>query len=506
MDNLQKRLEKSIGDRAQARIERFQRDRQSALDEHRRQIRRQKVVTKEFDFKEPELWSADPLQNPYFVRSRRRKLAYSTAKAIENRKYAPQQPFTFTVPKADGRERDVAAFNIVDEAISHALLKSITRKNLQRLSTHSYAYLPDRGPFDALARVKSEWRGKNRLYIAEFDFKDYFASIDHKALSTAIDSADLLRTPSEEYLVKSFLDQMTTEEARGMVQGTSISVLLANVAALSMDRGFESLGVGYVRYADDTLVWGNSYQAVADAANLIYTMAGSIGASVNNLKSPGIRLLVRELGQPAEVTSTNEVVFLGHSLGIDSTKLSEKSISNIKDSIHRIIYQNLLREPMRGNQNPSRLSVMDNDYVSCIWALRRYIYGNLSEKELRRMGRGSFPEGRTLSGMAAYYPLADNAEQWRSLDHWMNSQIRLALEKRLKLLPTGAAKLEPYLSLKSGVANRLSNLQHPASNGQLVDLRIPSFTNMSDLVRFAVQRHGFGILRNGAGRYLYNIE
>ena len=506
MENLQTRLEQAIADRAQARIERFQRDRQRALDEHKRQIRRQKVVTSEFGFTEPELWSSDALQNPYFVRSRRKKLAYSTAKSIENRSYAPKRPIKFAVPKPDGKQREVAAFNIVDEAISHALLKSITRKNLQRLSTHSYAYLPDRGPFDALARIKSEWRGKNRLYIAEFDFKDYFASIDHRALLSAMDSVDLLRTPSEEFLVNRFLETMTSREARGVVQGTSISVLLANVAALNLDRGLESLGVGYVRYADDTLVWGSSYQGVADAAELIYKVAGSIGASINKLKSPGIRLLVKEPGQPAEVASTNEVVFLGHSLGIERTKLSEKSIGKIKSSIHRIIYQNLLREPLRGNQNPDRLSSMDKDYVSCIWGLRRYIYGNLSEKELRRLGSGSFPDGRTLCGVVAYYPLADDVAQWKSLDHWMNSQIRLALEKRLKLLPPEAANLEPYGSLKSGDLNRLSNLQHPASNGQMVDLRIPSFTHMSGLVRFAVQQHGFGILRGGAGKYLYDIE
>lgn len=506
MENLEARLERAIGERAKTRMERFQRDKQEALDEHRRRQRRQYVSDEVFDFREPRLWQEDRLHNPYFVRSRRKKLAYSTAKAISERRYTPSRPITFTVPKADGRPRQVAAFNIVDEAISHELLKSVTRKNLQRLSAHSYAYLPDRGPFDAIARIKSDWRAENRLYIAEFDFEDYFQSIDHDSLVRTMKHVELLLTPSEKFLINVFLTSMGETRKRGVVQGTSISVLLANIAAISLDRGLEKIGVGYARYADDTLVWGDTYEKVAAAANLIYEVARTIGASVNNLKSPGIRLLIREIGQAAEVSSTPQVTFLGHSISAARTRLSEASVERIKEVIQQIIYQNLLREPLKKNQDLRRLSAMDNDYVSCIWQLRSYIYGNLSEKELRRLGGGSFPSDRAIYGIVAYYPLADDREQWRDLDHWMNSQIRLALKKRLKLLPPRAKQLEPYPSCENDDLNCLANLQHPASNGQIVDLRIPSFTLMSGVTQMAVRQHGFRILRGGAGKYLYELD
>jgi hypothetical protein len=52
----------------------------------------------------------------------------------------------------------------------------------------------------------------------------------------------------------------------GIPQGTSISLFLANVAAYALDRRLETLGVGFVRYADDTIIWSTVVWSVTVSA------------------------------------------------------------------------------------------------------------------------------------------------------------------------------------------------------------------------------------------------
>ena len=512
--SLEQQLSASFSKRSEDQIKNHQKAKNHALLEHRRRKNRDISYHESFSFEEPELWSRDKLHNPFFVRSRRRQLAHSTAVAIRKRDYHPTSPERFSIPKSNGMSREVVAFNIVDESIRHYLLRSITKKNLQRLSAHSYAYLPDRGPFDALTWIKSEWSGRNRLFIAEFDFKNYFSSIEHSTLLRTIKDAELLLTPTEEFLITQFLRSMEPRTGRGILQGTSLSVLLANVAALKLDRGFERIGVGYARYADDTVLWSPDYSKITEATDLLFSNARAIGAEVNHSKSPGIQLLVKEPNQAAEIVSTTKVEFLGHSIGTCGARLSNRSIDRIKEHIASLLYGTLLREPLRQTLNPNRLGSLDRDYVSFIWQLRSYIYGNLSENQLRRLGSGIVPKEKTFHGIASFYPLADDGSQWEDLDHWLSHLIRTSLAKRLKLLQSHASarepyasarELEPYISLSSQNLNALSNLKHRASNGQVIDLRIPSFRRANAVVTSAVKQNGFGVLGKGAGKYLYSL-
>lgn len=499
------KFQSDLEKRTQAQIEKFQRAEQLARAANKRRKERQVNTDPDFILKEPDLWK-QPLHNPYFVRSRRRQLAFRTVRDIKARTYKPDPPATFSVPKSNGQQREVTAFNIIDETVSHSLLRSLTLKNLQRISSYSYAYLPDRGPHDALLRMKSDWKDADRLYIAEFDFKDFFASLRHESIFEELKKADLSYSPDEEYLIRAFLEVMSPSAKQGLSQGTSLSVLLANLAALDLDRGFERIGVGYVRYADDTVVWSRDYHRISEAAEFIYSTARSIGTTVNHQKSPGIRLLTRHPDQASEITSTTSVEFLGHSLSLDGIGLTQAAVNKIKGNINAIIYETLLREPLRGNQSLSRLGSLDRDYVTCIWQLRRYIYGNISENELRRLGGSRIPETKIFTGVVSRYPLATDSQQWRDLDYWLNTRIRLALAKRLAHLPSKAKKLEPYPSLASKDLGKLSKLRHrsPRTN-QLIDLRIPSFSLMNGLIGAAVQQHGFQVIDRKISNHLYHL-
>lgn len=501
----EKDILKDLLKRTDRQIKAFQRRQQLSADEDIRRQRRQAVPEGDRPFKEPLLWQKGKLYNPYFVRSRSRQLAHSVAARIEKCEYKPASPVQFEIPKGGGGQRQVSAFNIVDETISHRLLKSITAKNLQRLGARSYAYLPDRGPYDALANIKYAWQNSDRLYIAEFDFRDYFSSLEHDRLVASLKKAELLLTRTEELLITRFLDAMKDAGISGLSQGSSLSVLLANIAGLELDRGLEKLGAGYARYADDTLIWSDSYSDIARAAQLLHAEAHRIGTSVNHSKSPGIRLLVNADEQAAELSSTTSVQFLGHSIGIDSVQMNDRAERRIESVLSEIIFSCLLREPLRGNQNLKRFTTVDRDYVSCIWRLRKYIYGQFSEGELRQLGLSDLPF-RKLEGVVAYYALADDEGQWKRLDNWLGIHLLLALKKRYRLIGDLPSDVTPYSIVMAGDLNALRRLTHRSSTtDQVIDLRIPSFKRMNRLVGAAVRQHGFSVTPANAAQYLYRL-
>ena len=155
---------------------------------------------------------------------------------------------------------------------------------------------------DAIQYASTELRGIPRAFIAEYDFSKFFDNISHDYLWRVISDQNFLLTPTEEAVVRAILAAPSLPAGsyvksggpprdRGVPQGTSVSLFLANIAAWELDRALERLGVSFVRYADDTLIWSADYAQTCRAAEALHVMSERIGAPLNFKKSGGIRLL-----------------------------------------------------------------------------------------------------------------------------------------------------------------------------------------------------------------------
>ena len=82
-------------------------------------------------------------------------------------------------PKADGQERIGSVFQVTDSAISRMIYKSILSRSARRLSPFCYAYREDIGVHDAILNISNSMKGRDRIYVAEYDFRDFFGSISH---------------------------------------------------------------------------------------------------------------------------------------------------------------------------------------------------------------------------------------------------------------------------------------------------------------------------------------
>lgn len=500
-------LEDEIKRAALKKIVIFERHRKRGVDEHERRQRRSLVVVPKRPVPKPPAWLASPAHDPYHVYSRAASIAHSVRGKLQAGSYAPRPPLSIFVPKPGGGQREVSSFAIADEVVSRRLYSILLEKNRGLLSARSYAYRADLTALDAIAYVQAQWRAEQRLFVAEYDFSDFFGSISHEHIWSEVSEMGLRITSMEERLARAFITaplpaarvapgKIGPPRTRGVPQGTSISLLLANVAANAMDRELEGLAVRFVRYADDTLIWSRAYSEICLAVDALQGSAARMGVPLNARKSAGVRLLVQPEVTKAEMRCTHSVTYLSHEIGLRGTMLKTDLVDRVKAQIDKLIYNELIRTPLAGTQDLNRIGATDRDYVSLIWQLRRLFYGSMSENGVRRWSRGALPR-ITISGVFAQYPFVDAPGAYRSIDAWALNQVWLGLKKRRKLLSGVVSSLPAPWGMNK---DQLLNLRvRSARTGDVVDLRFPSAERARLLVRRAVETHGTGVIRSGGG-------
>lgn len=506
-------LARAIHQAATERIRAHERRRKRAHDETVRRQRRSAHPLAGLTARDPQLWSYDPSHNPFHVRAKADSIGHAIDAAVRSGGYAPFAPAGFLVPKPSGGNRTVTAFAIADEVVSKRLYASLMNKNRARLSPRSYAYRKDLGVHDAIAHIQAEWSAEHRLYVAEYDFTDYFGSIDHDHVWSTVTALGLAITRTERRLLRAFLEAplptmlptlMPTSapsRARGVHQGTTISLLLANIAATPLDREFERLGVSFTRYADDVVIWSRDYSNLSRAVDELHRFADRAGCSINHSKSEGLRLLTAPETELAEFRTTHHVDFLSHRVALRTVSISDRAIAAAKTTMSTYIYNHLLREPITGTQDMSRLARgLDRDYVALLSQLRRYLYGGLSEARLRRLLRGPLPSKISLGGLLGRHPLVNDTDQLRELDAWLATQVWLALRKRADLL---RASVSPAPAPWGFSQARLTTFRTRSTRGRhlVVDGRLPSAVRMSELVRRAVRAHGTRVATHAGSLY-----
>jgi hypothetical protein len=216
-------------------------------------------------------------------------------------------------------------------------------------------------------------------------------------------------------------------------------------------------------------------------------MAVRIGSPINSEKSGGIRLLVPS-GAPSEIKSVEFIEYLGHQITYSSVGMKSRAVRRIKKRVNELLYFNLIKEPQASTQNPARLQKVDRDYVVYIWQLRRYLYGDISERRLRHFQARGVPR-RRFRGVMSLFPLLDDQQQLKELDAWLVCSTCMALRKRGRLLHSlGYASLpDPHGIPCSSLANYMRKSK---TTGGTLDLRLPSFQRIASVIRSAATQYG----------------
>lgn len=460
----------------------------------------------------PSYWKTDKGFDPYYVRAHAKAIARSIEKSLALNQYRPRPAVEYQTQNPDGSPRTVSVFQVADSAISSLTFKRLMEKNARHLSSNAYAYRIDLSIHDAILHIASDLKVRNRLFVAEFDFAKYFDSISHDHILRMLNDRRFFITARELLIIRGFLAAPSLPEqsyglgpplhrARGIPQGTSISLFLANLAAFPLDRRLERLGVGFARYADDTLIWSDNYADIGRATNVLEDAGREMGVDFNFMKSKGVSLLSPP-GMPTEITAQSSLDYLGYSISQKNLSIRKKSVARIKGRIAYLIFSNLLQEPKRGHFPSDRmLGPIDKDYPVLIYQLRRYLYGGLSEAKLLRYLSRQTPLIR-YRGLMSFYPVVDDDALLKSLDGWMLSSVMRALKLRSSLF---SAYFPGKMPAPHGFSRaQVLQLRHNPGSGLLEDLRFPSFWRIGQLIRRAAATYGAAVVANRRSSAYYS--
>lgn len=279
-------IEKAIKEESTKLILRYEKYHNNLHLEWLRNTKRTGSTTPKIVLK-PSYWSKDRKFDPFYCRANARAIAKSIAKSIKSGRYLPRPPHEADIPKPSGGMRKLRIYQVPDAAVSKLLYGRLLYKNKHRFSAFSYAYRDDRNVHFAIQDIFVDLARESRTFVAEYDFSDFFGNISHTYLLHELDQHGLLLSRQDKQLISVFL----SNGGKGIPQGTSISLFLANIACLRLDKDFERLGVKFARYADDTVICTPSYEAACRAVDALIKFSGDSGVPINPSKSAGIHLL-----------------------------------------------------------------------------------------------------------------------------------------------------------------------------------------------------------------------
>lgn len=359
--------------------------------------------------------------------------------------YRPKPAQHFQIDKTGGGKRDIMAFSIPDTALANVLMRRIRERNLKRFSPHSFAYHPQRNIFDAILDLRGYIVSTDKVYSVKIDFEKYFESIPSKYIKNLLDNREMIvSTEVEKKAVRAFMfHKYASKEGHaagsfmtrriGTPQGSSISLLLANLANHQLDVRLERMPGKFVRFADDVTAVCNSYESAVAIESCFAQHCRETGIKINTNKSPGITLIAEKDG---EIRTAKSIEYLGYSFKNSGLSLSDSSVLRIKRRISRLIHLYLFHYGDKFQYNPKRFSAankFDWDFLGLIMEIRNYLYGGLSESELSSM----MFDGKKLKkmrGLMSFYALLDDQDTLRSLDGWLVNSLRQATRKRNAIL------------------------------------------------------------------------
>ena len=350
----------------------------------------------------------------------------------------------FEIDKPNGGKRPIMAFGFPDAALATVVMKRCRERNLKRFSASSYAYHPKRNLFDAVTEING-YAHSGKQFVVQIDFEAFFDSIPSDYLVKRMDDKEKITlTRHEKFVFSRFLyhqfakipdyqKNLFLRRHRGTPQGSSASLLLANLANSELDTALDNEAGKFARFADDVIAVCNTYEQAQQVERRFFEHCQKSGLSINWGKSPGTGIIS---SHQQEVRTYSDFVFLGYKFSEDGLAIPEKSVAKLKTRISRLLNLHLICY-LKFGFNPTRSSVspykFDWDLLAFIYELRNSVYGGLAEQEIRDFINGG-NQLRSMRGMMRFYCLVENPTAFRSLDGWLVSTTRRAMKQRHQIL------------------------------------------------------------------------
>lgn len=206
--------------------------------------------------------------------------------------YEPDLVKRFTLPKPNGKRRQLGLLTVRDRVAQAAVLRVIEPLFEARFEPFSYAYRPSRNPQMAIDHVR-RLASSGRPWIVDVDVESCFDRIPldclFKVLCRRIKNRKLRRL-LHRWLELQALNSKPSEHFRkprhlGLLQGGLLSPLLSNIYLDQFDKAATQRGLKVVRYADDIVVLCVNRRYAKSALKTAQKLLEQLGLPLNPQKT-----------------------------------------------------------------------------------------------------------------------------------------------------------------------------------------------------------------------------
>lgn len=186
--------------------------------------------------------------------------------------------------KPEGGKRTLALLCVQDRVAERAVFEVLSPVIDPLLHPDSYAFRPGRSAATALDRLV-ELAGRDRHWVSHIDIADCFGSLEHKILKK-----QLRRFVSGRRVLRLIEGAVRAccpagSNGTGIVQGSPLSPLLANVYLDAFDRDAGAARLGFVRYCDNVVLVARSKKEAEADLRLAEKLLGRFALSLNSRKT-----------------------------------------------------------------------------------------------------------------------------------------------------------------------------------------------------------------------------
>jgi CRISPR-associated protein Cas1 len=213
------------------------------------------------------------------------------AGAVNAGQWTPAPATGFRAAKAGGHgDRLLVQLPARDRLVHQALQIHLTPVLDRLFEPQSFGYRPGLGVEDVRRFVRDAWE-RGYTVVLEADIEAFFDSVNWEKLEAQLDAvlprADirtrsvlhaLLRTPVR-------LNRRPVQRARGLLQGSPLSPLLANLHLDPFDEEMTRRGFCLVRYADDFLVLTRSEEEARAARDAALEILAALNLTLKESKT-----------------------------------------------------------------------------------------------------------------------------------------------------------------------------------------------------------------------------
>jgi group II intron reverse transcriptase/maturase/CRISPR-associated endonuclease Cas1 len=208
--------------------------------------------------------------------------------------YTPEPVMSLQVPKFGnkGGYRELGLPTVADKIVQTALLQVVEPLAEKIFLNTSYGYRPGKGAAKALRRVEHNLSNRHLTWLVRQDIDNFFDTLDHKRLlalfSELVQGEDKLVELVALWCKMGIVqkDGRWRNVITGVRQGQVISPLLANLYLHDLDCFVQKRNWGWVRYADDLLLFCQDKPEAEEANLAVSEFLHSIHLSLNLHPSP----------------------------------------------------------------------------------------------------------------------------------------------------------------------------------------------------------------------------